>query len=203
MARVGGRNTSLAWIVGLVCAGVIGVLAWTAAPLLPGAAQFVGDQLNPPTSDPAAGEAGEAGDAADGDPSECRDLYANALWTSLVWTPDSVLTPSTDAPASSASGLLDALSPSVRFTCDWTSADGSISTTLADVPKDAGAIATTALPSLGFTCETVDARTRCTREDDGTRETIETGGGVWLSTVQHDWHPANYAARVAERVWTD
>lgn len=190
----------MAWVVGLACAAVIGVLAWTAAPLLPGAAQFVGDQLNPPTSEAVAGD----GDAAAQDGvHECRDLYANALWTSLVWTEDSVLTPSTDAPASSASGLLDALSPQVRFTCDWVSAEGTISTTVADVPADAGAIATTALPALGFACETVEARTRCVRDDDGMRESIEAGGGVWLSSVQDGWHPAGYDTRVADRVWGD
>lgn len=201
MARVGGRNTSLAWVVGLTCAAVVAALAWIAAPLLPGTVQFVGDQLNPPTSDPAAGD---AEDAVSGEVSECRDLYADALWTSLVWTPDSVLTPSTDAPESTASGLLDALSPKVRFTCAWTSADGAISTTVADVPADAGAIAGTALPALGFTCEDVDARIRCVREgEDGTRETIEAGGGTWLSSVQDGWHPSGYAQRVADRVWAD
>jgi len=200
MARVGGRNTSLAWVVGLACAAVIGVLAWVAAPMLPGAAQFVGDQLNPPTSEAVAGD----GDAASpGGVHECRDLYADALWTSLVWTPDSVLTPSTDAPASSASGVLDALSPQVRFTCAWVSAEGSISTTLADVPADAGAIATTALPALGFACESVKDRTRCAREQEGVRESIEAGDGVWLSTVQDGWHPAGYDTRVADRVWAD
>lgn len=201
MARVGGRSTSLAWVVGLTCAAVVGALAWIAAPLLPGTVQFVGDQLNPPTSDPAAGD---GDDAASGEVTECRDLYADALWTALVWTPDSELTPSTDAPESSASGLLDALSPKVRLTCAWTSADGTLSTTLADVPADAGAIAGTALPALGFVCDAVDERIRCVREgEDGTRETIEAGGGIWLSSVQDGWHPASYAQRVADRVWTD
>ncbi|CAI9390553.1 hypothetical protein [Microbacterium sp. T2.11-28] len=201
MARVGGRSTSLAWVVGLACVAVVGALAWIAAPLLPGTVQFVGDQLNPPTSGPAAGDGDEA---SSGEMGECRDLYADALWTALVWTPDAVLTPSTDAPESSASGLLDALSPRVRFTCSWTSAEGAISTTLADVPADAGAIARTALPALGFACDAVDDRTRCIREgEDGARETIEAGRGVWLSSVQDGWQPAGYAERIADRVWTD
>ncbi len=199
MARVGGRNTFIAWAVGVGCAAVIGVLVWLAAPLVPGSILFVGDQIGPPTSEPAAAD----DDATGGEIVECRDLYVDALWASLVWAEDAVLSPSTEAPATSATGLVDALAPQVRLTCGWISADGTISTTLADVPADAGAIARTALPALGFACETVAGRDRCVHDADGRVETIEAGGGVWLSTVQDGWHPAGYATRIADRVWMD
>jgi len=45
MARVGGRNTALAWIAGLFCVGVIGGLFVLAAPFGPHLVQFVGDTL--------------------------------------------------------------------------------------------------------------------------------------------------------------
>lgn len=188
----------MAWVVGIACAAVVGALVWLAAPLLPASLQFVDQQVNPPTSGPAAGDGGEV---ATGEPVECRDLYVDALWASLAWTEDAVLTPSADRPATSATGLVDALSPAVRFTCAWTSASGAISTTLADVPADAGAIARTALPALGFACSDVGDRVRCVLDADGRVETIEAGGGRWLSSVQDGWHPAQYASRVADRVW--
>jgi hypothetical protein len=192
----------MAWIVGLVCAAVVGALVWIAAPLVPASVTFVGQQLgqqgNPPTSEPAAGAGDEA---AGGLPAECRDLYGDALRGTLMRTADAVLTPSTEPPASSARGLVDALAPRVTYTCDWTSAEGTLSTTLATVPADAGAIAETALPALGFTCERVATRTRCVLKTDGRVETIETAGGLWVSSVEDGWHPSSYVDGIAETVW--
>lgn len=199
MARVGGRNSAFAWIVGILCAGVVGVLAWIAAPLMPVAVQFVADQLNPPTSEPAAGSGGAGAD--DPQPSECRDLYPGDLWSELTRTEDAVLTPSDEWATSAASGLLDALTPTLRFTCAWTGDERAVVTSLADVPADAGAIAETALPALGFTCAPVEVRTRCVREDGQTVETIETGGGLWVMSVESGWRPDRYADRVAAQVW--
>lgn len=198
MARVGGRNTVFAWTVGVACAAVVGALVWLAAPLVPAGLVFLGEKVNPPTSGPVAGD---GDDVASGEPAECRDLYPDALWSSLVWEKGSLLTPSDAAPASSAAGFVDALAPSVRFTCSWTSDAGAISTTFASVASDAGAIARTALPALGFECRDVDDRVRCTLVTDGRRETIEAGGGRWLSSVQDGWHPLRYDDEVAELVW--
>ncbi|MGN7861710.1 hypothetical protein ACTJI8_14110 [Microbacterium sp. 22303] len=35
MARIGGRNTGIAWLAGVVCAGVIAGLVYLAAPMGP------------------------------------------------------------------------------------------------------------------------------------------------------------------------
>ncbi|MGB3732360.1 hypothetical protein [Microbacterium sp.] len=35
-ARVGGRNRAISWIVGLLCAGIVGALLWLALPAGPG-----------------------------------------------------------------------------------------------------------------------------------------------------------------------
>ena len=59
MARIGGRNLWLAWPVGLVCAGVVGALAWLAAPALPATVGFVGDTLRSATSSPQAAMEGK------------------------------------------------------------------------------------------------------------------------------------------------
>lgn len=198
MARVGGRNTFFAWLVGALCAAVIGALLWIAAPMVPQAAVFLGDYFAAPTSLPVAGD-----DEVDGPPSECRDLYDDDLWRALVRTDDALLTPSTDPPATvTASGLVDALSPRVQLTCTWTSGEGTVSTTLATVPTDAGAIAQSALPALGFECGDVAERIRCSLEVDTRTETIDMAGAVWLSTVQDGWHPESYADAVAKRVWS-
>ena len=65
----------------------------------------------------------------------------------------------------------------------------------------AGAIAAAALPAAGFACEAREDRTRCTRTDGDVVETIEAGGGLWLSTSETGWHPAGYADATAARVW--
>jgi hypothetical protein len=44
-------------------------------------------------------------------------------------------------------------------------------------------------------------RTRCTRTDGDLTETIEAGGGRWLSTSERGWHPSDYVSRIAKRVW--
>ena len=73
-----------------------------------------------------------------------------------------------------------------------------MTTTLAAVPTDAGAIAAAALPGTGFECADVAERTRCTRIDGDLTETIEAGGGLWLSTSESAWHPSGYASRTAD-----
>jgi hypothetical protein len=199
MARVGGRNTSFAWVIGVLCAAVIGAMVWIAAPMVPQAAVFLGDYFAAPTSAPVAGD-----DEQQGPPGECRDLYDDELWQSLVRADDALLTPSTDAPLTvAAGGLVDALTPHVQLTCTWTSAEGTLSTTLATVPTDAGSIARSALPALGFECGAVAERIRCVLDGDGRGETIDMAGDVWLSTVQDGWHPSGYVDAVAARVWQE
>lgn len=202
MARVGGRNASFAWVVGIGCAAVLGVLAMLALPLLPASLDWIGAVGKPAADSAAAADGGPTPSAeASGPPAECAGLYDQSLWAELRFTDDAVLTPSTEAPTSSADAFVAALQPAVTLTCSWHSAKGTISTTLATVPSDAGAIAAAALPGVGFTCEERDTRTRCTRTDGEVAETIEAGGGLWLSTSEDGWHPDGYITRTASRVW--
>lgn len=203
MARVGGRNAAFAWVVGVGCLAILGVLAALALPLIPASMTWFGTTVDTaqgtsqtaPTSVPVA--AGEEGAL----PTECPALYDEALWATMRFTRGAVLTPSKDAPVTTATALVSALSPDVQLTCFWHADAGTVSTTLATVPPDAGAIAAAALPGSGFTCESVDERTRCTRTDGDLTETIEAGGGLWLSTSESAWHPAGYVSRTGDRIW--
>lgn len=203
MARVGGRNAAFAWVVGVGCLAILGVLAALALPLIPASMTWFGTTVataqgtsqTAPTSAPVA--AGEEGAL----PTECPALYDEALWATMRFTRGAVLTPSKDAPVTTATALVSALSPDVQLTCFWHADAGTVSTTLATVPPDAGAIVAAALPGSGFTCESVDERTRCTRTDGDLTETIEAGGGLWLSTSESAWHPAGYVSRTGDRIW--
>jgi hypothetical protein len=187
-----------AWIVGVVCAAVVATLAVLAVPVLPALTGWAMGAFV--AEDTAAGEA----DAAPQErPLGCRDLHDGPLWATLDLAPGSRLAASTDAPATSAGALVEALAPTVRLTCVWTADAGTISTTVADVPPDAAAVAGAALPGMGFTCAEVRDRMRCDRTAEGVVETIEVGGGSWLSTTQNGWHPVGYADRVAEPVFAE
>lgn len=203
MARVGGRNAAFAWVVGVVCVAVLGVLAVLAAPILPASVEWLGNALDRPgaTSAPAADGDTDAPTDDPGVPTECRQLYDDALWASLRRTPDAIMTPSRDQPETTAAALVSALQPQVTLTCLWYSGLGTVSTTLATVPSDAGSIAAAALPANGFTCTTVGERARCTRTDGDLTETVEAGAGRWLSTSERSWHPEGYVARTGARVW--
>lgn len=198
MARIGGRNALIAWVVGVGCAATVGVLAFLAIPMIPASLSWVGGAVQGPTTSApvAAGEDDEAGP-----PTACRQLYDEALWAALRFTRGAALTPSTDAPTTTAAPLVSALAPQVTFTCSWHADAGTVSTTLATVPADAGPIAAAALPAAGFTCATQGVRTRCSRSDGDLSETVEAGGGLWLSTSETGWHPSDYIPRIAKRVW--
>ncbi|MFS0713022.1 hypothetical protein ABC195_04005 [Microbacterium sp. 2P01SA-2] len=190
MARIGGRNVVFAWIVGVICAVVIGALAFLTAPLVTTGMGLLG----------AGGDTGGSAAAADG-PQQCRDLYPEALWVTLQYSPGAQIEQTQDEPVSTAAGLVEALAPEVRFTCTWTSDAGSISTTVASVGTDAGSIAASALPAQGFSCDERGVRTLCSRTDGELVETIEAGDGHWVSTSQSTWHPEQYASRVGNAVF--
>ncbi|MFV0374256.1 hypothetical protein [Microbacterium sp.] len=195
MARVGGRNAVAAWIIGVLCAAIVIGLAVLAVPLLPGGSTWFG--AAPEEEAPAPERAPVPGEAR-----ECRDLYGDALWASLRWEPGAEISVSRDSPNLTATEVVDALAPAVRFTCAWTSEDGEITTTYADVAADAPTVVKATLPDAGFGCRNVRDRVRCTRTDEDVIETVEVGDGRWLSSVQVAWTPTQYAERVADRAWS-
>lgn len=44
--RVGGRNLAISWVVGLLCAGVVGALLWLSLPAGPGVLVVIGHLLD-------------------------------------------------------------------------------------------------------------------------------------------------------------
>ena len=194
MAGVGGRNAGFAWFVGVVSAAIVVTLLVLAVPMFPAASRWISEAAGVPQ--PTASAAATSATVG------CRDLYNEAAWAGLRWTEGAEMVASTDAPVSTASDLVAALEPQVLVTCTWTSGRGEISTTVATVPPDAGAIATAALPPLGFECAPEGDRVRCSRTEGDLLETIEAGGGQWVSTSQQAWHPTQYADGVAAAYWS-
>ncbi|MCK6079125.1 hypothetical protein KZX37_00660 [Microbacterium sp. EYE_5] len=209
MARVGGRNSAFAWIVGVVSAAVVVALLVFAVPMFPAATGWITDAvgqaqraIDPDAAAPVASEPSPSNGAITGS-QYCRELYDAALWAELDRAPGAERSATSDAPASTATELVAALEPAVTMTCLWTSELGEVSTTVATVPTDAGAIAAAALPRDGFECESGPGRTRCERTDGDLLETIEARGDTWVSTSQHAWHPTRYADEVAGAVFAD
>lgn len=203
MARIGGRNLWLAWPVGLVCAGVVGALAWLAVPAVPTTIAFVGDTLRAGTARPSA-EAPPPVSAVALDGSadiDCRDLYPRTLWGELAWSPDALLSQNRASPATAVTALVDALQPAVRVTCVWHGSRGTIATTLSVVDVRAAPLADAALRGQGFSCEAFDSGVVCRRAGGAVVEEHAVRDGVWVASVETRWHPEQYGARLATFVW--
>lgn len=198
MAKVGGRSPWIAWPAALVCAGVIGVLVVLAVPGIPGAVDFVGATLRGATSAPVADGAAAAPDQ---EATDCRSLYPDRLWAELTWTPDVLLSQDAAAPAT-ATTLVAALTPQVRFSCGWRTDDGrSIRTTLAGVGGDAAPVAQAALSAEGFACAAEGAHVHCARTTDDVTEIHDLRGDIWLSSVLTGWSPTDYGELTASRAF--
>lgn len=198
MARIDGRSVWVAIPVGVFCLAAVGALGWLALPMVPAAFGWVGSAVDGSLAAPIR----SAAPAASGAPTTCRGLYNDALWATLSLAPQAVLTPGATPPVTTATTLATALAPRVRVTCTWHGQGGaSISTTVADVATDAGAIAAASLPGEGFGCTDQGTRVRCEKTAGDVVETIELGGGRWLSSTLTAWQPAQYSERVAAAVW--
>jgi hypothetical protein len=204
VARIGGRNSWLAWPAALLCAAVVAALAWLAQPMLPVAVTWVGDTLRAATTPVApAPEAASVAETAlaPGD-IDCRALYPDRLWAELTWTPSVLLSQGYAAPATAVTALTDALAPSVRITCHWRADGGrTIVSTLAGVAADAGPVADASLRGQGFACTQDADALVCERTAGDVREEHVVRGGLWLSSVETAWHPEGYGDRLATHVW--
>jgi hypothetical protein len=203
VARTGGRNSWIAVPAGLLCAGIVAGLVWLAQPMLPVTLQWAGETLREASSPPAeaALEETPAQRAAAGR-LDCRALYPPRLWRDMVWTGGTHLSQTTAAPATSATAVVDALQPDVRVTCTWRlDAGGTVATTLAVVGGDAALLADAALRGQGFACTADADAVRCTRTQSGIVEAHTVREGLWLSSVETRWHPADYTERLEEFVW--
>ena len=204
MARTGGSKSSIPWPAGLLCAGVVGTLAWLAQPMLPVSVLWVGDMLRAATTPPVVLPVGESLATRAGSPGDidCRALYPDSLWAELTWTPDVLLSQDAAPPPTEVTTLTEALTPAVRLSCHWRTHDGrAIVSTLAEVAPDAAPIADASLRGQGFTCASTAGSLECTRLSGDVLEEQTIRGGLWLSSLERGWHPTQYGARLTAHVW--
>jgi hypothetical protein len=200
VARIGGRNSAMAWVAGLGCLAVVSTLTVLAAPAIPMAAQLVGDTLRAATSQPEAART-EGPPGAPTSTPECRALYTEALWSELTQRAGG--DPVQDAtPPASVTSLSTALAPQVRVTCTFTGVNtGRIATTVSEVAPGSTAVAQATLEASGFLCAPYGDGVRCEHEADGTVEEQTVRGGLWIASSFSGWRPSHYTERVAQQVW--
>ncbi|MCC2033624.1 hypothetical protein [Microbacterium allomyrinae] len=204
MARVGGRNSWIAVPAGLVCAAIVGALVWLSLPMIPVTVAWLGDSLRRSTEPQPAVAPSEtpAQLAIAGGAIDCRTLYPDELWNELVWNRAALLNQTVTAPVTEVTSLTDALAPEVLVTCQWRlETGGSIVTTLSRVGDDAVGIADAALRGQGFACESNDAQVVCTRTQGSVVEEHSFRDGMWLASVETEWHPDGYGARLDRNVY--
>ena len=203
MARIGGRNSWIAVPAGLLCAAVVGALAWLSVPMIPVTFAWVGDTLRQATAAPAevVPEQTPAQLAAAGGAIDCRALYPDDLWMQMLWSPGALLNQSDAPPATTATAFADAAAAEVLVTCAWRSDNGVIVTTLAKVDAAIVAIAEPSLAGDGFSCTSADGGVECTRTQGAVREEHTLRDGLWLVSVETDWQPEDYGRRVGVAVW--
>lgn len=200
MARIGGRNLWIAVPAGLACAAVVGALVYLAQPMVPVAVAWVGETLRTATAQGRQAEAAGAESPAL-TATDCRGIYPDGLWAELTLRGDTLLHQDASAPATTVAGVVEALAPSVRMTCRWSTEDGELSTTLSTVSPDAVDIAQAALQGSGFACSTTGALVDCTRTEGDVVENHALDGTLWLVTVERGWSPDDYAGRIVAFVW--
>jgi hypothetical protein len=201
VARVGGRNSIMAWVAGIGCGTVVAMLLVLAVPAVPAAVSLVGDTLRgadtiPSFVQPRATYAGDTSAPA------CRELYTDALWSQLTQRAGGDPVQDQTAPATAAPALVTALAPTVRVTCTFTGVNaGRIVTTVSDVATDAAVVARTTLEVGGFACSGYEDGVRCIRADAGTVEEDVVRGGIWVTTTFQGWQPDRYLERMAQQLW--
>jgi hypothetical protein len=201
VARIGGRNSFMAWVVGLGSAAVVAVLVVLAAPAIPAGIQMVGDTLRSSTSAPIA-----QGNAPVAEPTSstplCQGLYTEALWAELTQRAGGVPVQDTSAPRVSATALAASLAPEVTVSCTFTGINtGSIVTTVAKVDADAARVARSTLETAGYDCGDFGDGVRCRLTTAAGVEDQVVRDGTWLASVFTGWHPDRYTERVALQLW--
>ncbi|WP_285138037.1 hypothetical protein [Microbacterium sp. lyk4-40-TSB-66] len=201
MARIGGRSLWLAWPAGLFCVAAVVGLGVLAAPGVPVTVAFVGDTLRAATGAPASEEAEPVAPATD-----CRHLYSQPMWSSLVWSPEALLSQRRTPPSSTVEAVAAAGSTTV-VTCHWRGVAGRfLETTVSTVSAEGAAAAAATLTAQGFACETAPDRTRtdvthCERTSGDLSEVHDLRGDRWVSSTLSGWEPLGYAETVASHAF--
>lgn len=201
MARIGGRNSFMAWVVGLASAAVVAVLLVLAVPAIPAGIQMIGDSLRSSTSAPVA--QGESTVVAPASTTPlCQGLYTEALWAELTQRAGGDPVQDTSAPRVSATSLVTSLAPQVTASCTFTGINtGSIVTTVAKVDAGADRVARSTLEAAGYGCEDYGNGVRCRITTAAGVEDQIVRDGIWLASVFSGWQPDRYTERVALQIW--
>ncbi|RWR19156.1 hypothetical protein D8Y23_08055 [Microbacterium enclense] len=195
MARVAGRSVWIAWPVGVLCAAVIAGLAVLAAPGLPGAVTFVGDTLRAGSTTAPWTDAPRV----PGPATTCRDLYTQPMWSTLVWSPEALLTQRRTGALSTPEAVAAAGSTPV-VTCHWRGESGRwLETSVATVSAEGAAAVAATLTGQGFACAADGDATHCERTAGDVVEVHDLRGDRWVSSMFAGWMPDGYAAIVASR----
>lgn len=200
MARVGGRSAWIAWPAGLFCVAVVAGLLYLAAPGIPRTVSFIGDALRAGTSAPvAAGASAERDD--DAPAHDCRSLYTQPMWATMVWSPGALLSQVRTAAVSTPEAVAVA-QPTVVTTCHWRgAADSSISTTVSAIAPEAIPAVQATLSGQGFACRVDATTTHCERRTGDVREVSDLRGDRWVSSTLSGWEPEGYTDVVASRAF--
>ncbi len=215
MAKIGGRNTAFAWLVGIASLVVVVGLVVLAAPMVPvvfsWSGQLVDAALNPrpnaastaPSPTPTVTEAPPEDAGPAGPATACGDLYPRALWDQLKAAPGTSLDESIEFPPSSVAGLPEALGARVTIGCAWTDAAGTATVTVADVGPSAVQTAQTVLTATGFVCTPLADGVRCdlTDGDQSPAETHVIRQERWLAVERTFPGPPFDQTTAEARVW--
>ena len=207
MARIGGRSTWIAVPAGMLCAAVVASLVWLALPMFPVAASWVGDTLrtaSAPRPIPA---------AMPDTRRSCRRRPAARLPRALPRQPvvgahvaRRRAAVADRRPARDVRHLARPTrwrrAPASRARGD-SRAGGGIVTTLV------GRRGRTPRPSPTPRCAGRDSRAPrptprcdCSASQGDVVEEHTVRGGLWLSSMETSWHPADYGARLEAKVWS-
>lgn len=201
MARIGGRSLWLAWPAGLFCVAAVVGLGVLAAPGVPGTVAFVGDTLRAATGTPPAAEVEPVVPATD-----CRHLYSQPMWSSLVWSPEALLSQRRTPPLSTVEAVA-AAAPTTVVTCHWRGVGGRfLETTVSTVSVEGSSAVAATLAAQGFACQTAaDATqtdvTHCERISGDVNEVHDVRGDRWVSSTLSGWEPVGYAETVASHAF--
>ncbi len=207
MAQTGGRSTWFAWLVGVVCLGIVAALAWLAVPALPGVSDWISDTLRAATTEEEPEPeviviTDEDTGATRTLPAACRGLYPDDLWGLLESTADAELREGEDALAGQSSGLAEMLEAEPVLACEWVVPDGpSVGTRIWQVDAAAAEVADPVFRDAGYVCSANGQRIVCERTRDGVTTQHEIRDGLWVVDVYREWSPPGYYEAVAESVW--
>lgn len=206
VARLAGRNTGFAWVVGVWCAAVVGALVVLAAPMAPVVTDWTLRTL-PIIGEQIAHEAGAGEAVASTVPADCDALASPELRAALRAGAPATFTAGAGEVLAGVPGLAELLAAEPAVDCRWTAADGTAQVWVATVGDDAAATAEELLLAVGFECSAHGDGVLCTREHAAagdaaaSTESHLVRGTVWAAIVTSGWEQGGITGAVERMLW--